>query len=178
MMRVLIAVIGNTGNEPEALRQVLESFGCLVLTKYIGRPNNFISVLNGAIPFDPDFVILSCHGQDGEIIMPVLGDFVYTEDEPRGNFSPSEISQHLHLTEKVIISTGCTTGTSELAATFSKCNVYIAPDNYVEGNAVLLFVVDFFYQIVQKKCSIYDAWNHARALDAETSQIVFYSKTS
>jgi len=176
MNRVLIAVLGDAGNEPEALRQVLETFGCLVLTKYIGRPNDFVAVLGGLAPFDPDIVILSGHGEDGKIIMPVLGGSVYAEGEPRGNFSAAEINRYLKLAGKIIISTCCTTGAADLAAAFSKNNIYIAPSSYVEGNAVLLFVVDFFYQMIQNKLSVEAAWDHARALDEETSLFSLFGK--
>lgn len=174
-MRVLITVFGNTGNEPEALRQILESFGCLVLTKYVGRPNDFISVLAGMNYFDPDVVILSGHGESGQIIMPVLDRSVYAECEPKGNFSAAEINQYLKLTGKIIISTCCTTGMGDLASAFSRENAYIAPADYIEGNAVLLFLVDFFYQVVQRNLTIEDAWNHARSLDEETALFSFYN---
>lgn len=176
-MHVLITVFPNAGNEPEALRQVLESFGCLVLIKYVGRPNDFISVLTGTNHFDPDVVILSGHGEDGKFIMPVLDRPVYTEDEPKGNFSSDEINQYLKLTGKTIVSTCCTTGSEDLAAVFSKENVYLAPVDYIEGNAVLLFMVDFFYQIIQRNLTIEDAWNHARSLDKETALFAFYKNS-
>lgn len=172
MLRVLIAAIGDS-SEAEAIRQALESFGCLVLTKYIGRPNDLIAVLNGKIPFDPDVVILSGHGEDGTIVIPVLADPVYTEHEPKGNFSSAEITRYLKLTGKTIISTCCTTGAEDLSAVFSKKNVYIAPADYIEGNAVLLFLVDFFYQIIQRKLPVEDAWNHAHSLDTETALFTF-----
>jgi len=173
-MRVLIAVFANAGNEPEALRQVLESFGCMVLTKYVGRPNDFISILGGIDHFDPDAIILSGHGKDGKFIMPVLDSSVYTEDEPKGDFSSVEINQYLSLAGKTIVSTCCTTGMGELASAFCKENVYIAPVDYIEGNAVLLFMVDFFYQIIQRNLTIEDAWKHARSLDEETAQFTLY----
>ena len=173
-MRVLIAVLPSAGNEPEALRQVLESFDCLVLTKYVGRPDDFVSVLTGMEDFDSDVIILSGHGENGKFIMPVLGDSVYAENEPKGNFSYEEINQYLKLSDKTIISTCCTTGTSDLAAVFSRENTYIAPADYIESNAVLLFMVDFFYQIIQRNLTIEGAWSHARSLDQETAQFTFY----
>lgn len=173
-MRVLITVFPNAGNEPEALRQILESFDCLVLTQYIGRPNDFISVLGGIKHFDPDVIIISGHGEGGTFIMPVLDNSVYTKNEPKGNFSSAEIREYLKLTGKTIISTCCTTGASDVAAVFSKENVYIAPADYIEGNAVLLFMVDFFYQIIQRNQTIEGAWNHARSLDEEAAQFAFY----
>lgn len=173
-MRVLIAAFPNSGNEPEALRQALEAFGCFVLIRYIGRPNDFIAVLSGTNHFDPDVVILSGHGEDGTFIMPVLGSSVYHEDEPKGNFSSAEISQYLKLSGKTIISTCCTTGATDLAAVFSRENIYIAPSDYIESNAVLLFAVDFFYQMIQRGLSVEDAWDHAHSLDQETAIFTFY----
>ena len=65
MNTVLIAAIGSTGNEPEALRQTLEAFGYFVVTKYIGRPADLTDILGGRLPLEPDFLVLSCHGRDG-----------------------------------------------------------------------------------------------------------------
>jgi hypothetical protein len=39
---VIIADFGNTGNEPEALRQALEYYGYTVLKRNIGRPDDVI----------------------------------------------------------------------------------------------------------------------------------------
>lgn len=47
MKKVLIVMIGNVGSEPEALRQSLENFGYFVAVQGMGRPNDFISLLNG-----------------------------------------------------------------------------------------------------------------------------------
>ena len=95
MKNVLIVVIGNTGSEAEALRQSLEAFGYFVAIKYIGRPNDFVSVLKGELVFEPDSIILSCHGDDGEILMPLLGENVYEPNEPRGNMSGTDIERYL-----------------------------------------------------------------------------------
>ena len=84
---ILILVIGSTGNEPEALRQSLEYFGYFVAVKYIGRPNDLISVLKGDLPFETDCIILSCHGENGEMLMPVLGDDVYEAVEIEAKYS-------------------------------------------------------------------------------------------
>jgi len=144
---ILILVIGSTGNEPEALRQSLEYFGYFVAVKYIGRPNDLISVLKGDLTFDADCIILSCHGENGEIIMPTLGDDVYETDEPRGNISASDTDKYLNLKNKLILNLGCTTGEKALAKAFSKQNTYIASDDYTEGNAALYFAISLFYEI-------------------------------
>ena len=176
MKNILIVVIGNTGNEPEALRQSLENFGYFVATKYIGRPNDFISVLNGNLFFEPDCIILSCHGEDGRIIMPVLGEDIYESDEPRGNLSASDIDKCLKLHGKLIINLGCTTGEKTLAKVFSKQNIYIAPDDYIEGNAALYFAISLFYEMSKDNVQLKEAYKVAKANDSETRLFQFFDR--
>ncbi len=168
MKNILIVVIGSTSNEPEALRQTLEYFGYFVAVKYIGRSNDFISVMNGDLLFSPDCIILSCHGENGEIIMPVLGDDIYEPDEPKGNMSSSDILKYLTLQGKLILNLGCTTGEKTLAKAFSKQNTYIAPDDYIEASSALYFAISLFYEMSKDGVQLQDAYKIAKANDKET----------
>lgn len=168
MKNVLIVVIGNTGSEAEAVRQSLESFGYFVAVKYIGRPNDFVSVLNGDLIFEPDAIILSCHGEEGEILMPLLGENVYEPNEPRGNMSASDIDKYLKLQDKLILNLGCTTGETAIAKAFSKQNTYIAPDDYIEGNAALYFAISLFYELSKEGARLEEAFKVAKANESET----------
>ena len=171
MKTVLIAAF-DTGNEPEALRQSLEYFGCFVVLKYIGRPADLMDILSGNLPLEPDFLILSCHGESGGLIMPELGEEVYRPDEPRGRFGAVEVTQHLRLSDKVILNLGCTTGQEPLASTFSAHNTYIAPTDYVEGNSALIFAIRFFYELVQNGRAVPEAYEAARGIDSEANLFV------
>lgn len=174
MQKILIVNLTDTGSEPEALRQTLEYMNFFVGMKNIGRPKDFIDVLTGASPFEPDYIIISCHGDDGNIIMPVLGESVYLKDEPRGDFSCKEITQFLNISGKTIINLGCTTGRSDLAAAFSKNNTYIAPKDYIEGNAALFFTIKLFYELISRPCDIKTAYLAARETDDETRLFCMY----
>ena len=175
MKNILILVIGGTGNEPEALRQALEYFGFFVAVKYIGRPKDFMAVLGGETVFDPDCIILSCHGEDGEIIMPVLGEAVYEADEPRGNMTVSDIDKYLHLQGKLILNLGCTTGEKAMATAFAKQNTYIASNDYTEGNAALYFAVTLFYELSKDGVTVAEAFKKAKSTDSETQLFQIYS---
>ena len=175
MKNILILVIGGTGNEPEALRQALEYFGFFVAVKYIGRPKDFMAVLGGETVFDPDCIILSCHGEDGEIIMPVLGEAVYEADEPRGNMTASDIDKYLNLRGKLILNLGCTTGEKAMATAFAKQNTYIASNDYTEGNAALYFAVTLFYELSKDGVTVADAFKKAKSTDSETQLFQIYS---
>lgn len=174
MQNVLIVNLLDTGNEAEALRQTLERMNYFVCVKNIGRPNDLIDILEGKTPIDPEFIIISCHGDGGKIHMPVLADFVYLENEPRDDFSSKEISQYLKLSEKTIINLGCTTGCDNTAAAFSKRNIYIAPNGYVEGNAALFFTIRLFYEMTSKQFDINAAFTIARKTDDETRMFCLY----
>lgn len=172
---VLIAAFGSIGNEVEVFRQTLEAFGYLVIVKYIGRPNDFITILEDCFPVKYQYLVLSCHGDDGQFIMPVLGDGIYTPDEPRGNFSDIEIERYLKLKEKIIISSGCTTGMPDISRVFGRENCYIAPKDYIEGNAAILFVIRLFYELIKGEL-LEVAFKIAKCMDEETELFVLKEK--
>lgn len=151
---ILIVAMGDVGNEPEALRQVLENFGYFVMMYYIGRPNDFRRVLRGEIPFEPDCIILSCHGEDGGFVVPILGEDIYEKDEIRGNYTPADVEADLQIKDKLVVSLGCTTGQEEMCKAFGKDNLYIAPVDYVQGDAALFLAVKLFYELKRKENQI------------------------
>ncbi len=174
MRTVLIIDLNDTGSEAEALRQALEGFNYFVCVMHIGRPNDFIDILGRNIPIDPDFVIISCHGDDGKIHMPRLADFVYSANELRDDFSSAEVERYLKLSQKTIINLGCTTGEDNLAKAFSKNNAYIAPCDYIEGTAALFFALRLFYEMASKGCDLKAAYVTARETDDETRRFCLF----
>ncbi len=176
MNTVLIAAVDGTGSEPEALRQMLEVFGFFVATKYVARPRDMIGILEDQLPFHADYLIISCHGENGSILMPQLGERIYEPDEPRGNFSVAEIERYCKLSGKTILNLGCTTGQSDISNVFARNNQYIAPTDYVAGNSALYFAVRFFYEISQNGRTVHDAWQLAAKTDEETEYFAYYSK--
>lgn len=170
---IIIVDMRDTGQEPEALRQVLESFGCLVMMVPVGRPNDFRKVLQGKIPFDADCIIFSCHGDKGGFLTPELAEEIYEEDEVRGIYSAKEVEQDLLLKDKLIISLGCTTGYEEMCQVFGRDNRYIAPTDYLEGKAAIYFSVKLFYELIRQESPNQDgllerAFELAKENDDET----------
>lgn len=168
---VLIAVIGNVGSEPEAMRQALENFGYTVILKMVGRPRDLTEILEGAFPIDFNYLILSCHGEAGSIVMPELDERIYLPNEHRGNFSAAEIARSMRLEGKTIINSGCTTGSKEMCNVFSQKNIYIAPRDYVEGNAAVFFMIHLFYEL-SKGTPLVEAVAKARQTDGETGLFI------
>ena len=175
METVLIAAVDGTGSEPEALRQTLEVFGFFVATKYVARPKDMVDILEDKLPFPWDYLIISCHGENGAIIMPLLAESIYEPDEPRENFSAAEIEHYCKLSGKTVLNLGCTTGQENIAGVFAKHNQYIAPTDYVSGNSALYFAVRLFYEIAQNGRTVHVAWQLAANTDEETGFFAYYS---
>lgn len=177
MKKVLIVAFNDAGNESQALRQVLELYGFLVLIKYIGRPNDFIDVLEDKVELNADYIIISCHGEDGRIIMPKLHESIYLQDEPKHDFSSTEIEMYIKLSNKIIVNTGCSTGNKNMMDVFSKNNnTYIAPTDYIDGNAVFIFAVNMFYSL-SRNIDVFTSFNKARQLDNDTGCMIMSLKS-
>ena len=167
---VAIIDMGNTGKESEALRQSIEFLGYVVVMYLVGRPQHFIDILSGDTITQFDFIIISCHGDDGEIIMPELGEDIYFPNEPRKNFGFNEIDKYLSLENTCIINLGCSTGNENMSKAFAKNNnIYIAPTDEEEGDSGFIFTVLLFYCIARYGFDIETAYKKASSIDSETN---------
>jgi hypothetical protein len=176
-LTVALVVGENCDGEATAIRFALENFGARVITFFIGRPNDFVEILNGKLLYDDvSHIIFSFHGKKGKFLMPILGKDIYENDEPRGNFGANEIEKFANLNEKIILTTGCTLGTKTLAKAFlnSKCKVFIAAKDYIEGNSALFFIIRFYYEILTNNRKITEAFEISKATDSETKLFQFY----
>lgn len=170
---------GSTGGSPYMIRQVLESFGVRVIMHDIGRPDDFIDLISGDYYIDSDYIILEFHGDEGKICMPELGEEYYHPDEPRGDFDKGEIEKYFKLKDVFVINLGCTLGRPELALSFIKsgCKVYIGARDYVDGISSDMFVIRFFYEMIQNGRSEKEAFEIAKNTDKETDFFDWYEKS-
>lgn len=169
----------DTGNEYEAIRQSLEYFGFSLLLKLIGRPNDFVKLLQGNDPVwnALPWWIYSVHGEEGRFIMPTLADDVYTPNEPCSGIGASDILAIGPTPNISILNTGCTLGHPQLVQAFLQKGVqtYIGTPAYVEGNAALLFVTRFFYELTKEQVP-YTAFEKAQRQDEETGLFCWYGR--
>lgn len=121
-------------------------------------------------------IILSFHGDEGKFIMPELGEDVYEEEEPRGNFGLREITRFAKLDGRIVIGNGCSLGDPALAKAFLNCGcrIYIGPDDYPVGNSALMFILRLFYEMIENNKSVKESYQIARSMDDELSMYQFY----
>ncbi|EGL17883.1 MULTISPECIES: hypothetical protein [unclassified Paenibacillus] len=177
VMNVALVCGPDCDMEVQAIRSTLEYFGARVFTYWIGRPNDLIDLISGKDLYpNTDLIILCFHGDEGQFIMPELGESIYEPGEPKGNFGPEEIRRFAKLAGKTVIGTGCSVGKPETARAFldSGCEVYIGPNDYPDGNDALMFVLRLFYDLIQNKRSVKEAFQNAKSLDAEMDMYQLY----
>ncbi|HZG15258.1 MAG TPA: delta-aminolevulinic acid dehydratase [Candidatus Bathyarchaeia archaeon] len=176
-MNVALVCGPNCDMETQAIRSTLEYFGARVFTYWIGRPNDFISVLSGQDIYNgTDMIILNFHGDEGKFLMPELGADVYEESEPREDFGPDEILRYAKLNGKTVVSNGCSLGEETLARAFLDCGckIYMGPKEYPDGNDALMFLIRFFYEIIQHAKSVEEAFMIARSMSDDLSMYEIY----
>lgn len=176
-MRITLAVGPNCELEAFSLRSVLEYYGARVYMHWIGRPNDLVGIISGKTRDKSDYLILCFHGEEGQFILPELAEDVYEENEPRTcYFGAEEVLKHARLEGVHVLATGCTLGDKTLAEAFKRCKAesYIAPKDYVDGNASLLFVLMFMYEQINSSSTQKTAFERAKAIDDETGLYQLY----
>ncbi|MGE6260472.1 delta-aminolevulinic acid dehydratase [Heyndrickxia sporothermodurans] len=175
---VSLVVGPNCDMESYALRSTLEYFGARVTVHWIGRPNDLVDVLSGVDRENKvDYLILNFHGDEGRFCMPELGEDVYEEEEPRGEFFDKQhVMQWAKLKNVKTIAAGCTLGVRSLATAFleSGCDSYMGPDDYIDGNSNLMFITRFFYELINNNKSQQEAFEIAKSIDQETLMYQLY----
>ena len=162
---VSIIAVGDS-KEATALREALENFGYRVDMHWVGSRKEFLEILSGNIATN-NTVILSVHGIEEGIYMP---------DEKA--VSADDIAKIANLKDKTVINFGCITGKDNFVKSFiknGKASVYIAPEDYPEGSAALLFGIVMFYELSRNK-TIEEAVEKASSLDNETKIFKLFKK--
>ncbi len=170
LLSIQIIDIQGTGNETEAIRQVLEYYGARVSRTLIGRPRHLLQALHNC---DPGHLILCCHGSGGKIMMPELAEEIYDASEPKGDIAPDELAKHPLRLPKLILTTGCelaTEGWSDLWFQ-SGAHEYIAPGSEIDGNTMLQFVLHFYFEVLVQKKSTADAHQGAQQIAEHANHI-------
>ena len=165
---ILLIVGDQCTLEGLAIRNALEYFGYKVQVRYIGRPHDFLNSLS--MENKVDFLVICNHGQDGGFVMPELGEDVYLSDEPRGLIQISDLTNRVKLKDAIVLSTACGIGYEPMSKVFLEggARAFIAPGDYVEGNAGLFFMLQYFYMYLLENNSDH-AFKSAASVDNETA---------
>lgn len=151
--------------EGAALRPLLECLGIGVELVRVGQARHLAAAL--AAPPVP-YVVLSCHGDEGRIVLDELADEVQ-QWQPFGPLvEPADVRSVAELHGAVVIATGCDLADSAMAEAFldSGASDYVAPAGAPFGYASVLAPALLFYDLTEQR-TLDEAMTALRAHDGE-----------
>lgn len=179
--RLPISIVALPDSDPEAqaMRAVLEGFGCVVTIHWIGIPSDFLKVL-GQGESAPRYLLISGHGDEEKgYYLGEYADFIDTT-MLRDQYMPAQvIAPVVNLPGCTVVSSACASGVEAMGRAFvhtGRINAYIGCRDYPNGTSMLAFLVNFFYFVLRKKLPDRDAWQRAMAVtdEPELDQMSFY----
>jgi hypothetical protein len=162
-----IDLIDLGGGFARPLRDGLEAFGVQVNYLRVGQPRHLVAALDGTRPIAP-YVILSCHGDEGRILMEDVAEELAGFQPFNGDVGPDRVREHFHLPGSVTLVTGCDTGDPALADAFldAGAGIYVAPRGAPFGYASMFAPLFFFYELTELRTPL-AAVERLRAHDDE-----------
>lgn len=157
------------GTEGVALRAALEQFQIQVRRFPVGQARHLLKVLSGD-EAAARHVILSCHGDEGGIVLPELAEQFEAMQPVHGVLTAEKLRGRVHLPGRVVIATGCQTGNPELAHAFldGGCAAYIGPADGPYGDTVVVAMVLLFHELMRGR-TLADSMARVRSYDDELS---------
>lgn len=174
MRKILDLIVIDNDLESLALRSALEYWGVKVNLYLIGKPQDFVDLLAGGNL--SKCVFISSHGDDKGFLFQELAEEV-AKGQPFNEILDSEkLSSFLRLDNNIVVSNACKTGVDEFGNIFlSKgAKYFIAPEDYPEGDASLIFAVNFYYWLFVKNLNVEEAFEKAKNMDSETSMFQLF----
>ena len=162
-----IDLIDVESGEAVALRGVLELLGVRVRRFPVGQARHLVRALGGEA--SAPYVVLSCHGDEGRVLLPELAGEIERFQPVHGSIGPDELRRIAKLSPAaVVISTGCDTGTEELASACfdGGAAAYVAPSGAPFGYASAFAPLFLFYELTEGR-SLEPAVERLRGHDRE-----------
>ncbi|MEU9167243.1 hypothetical protein AB0D34_05540 [Streptomyces sp. NPDC048420] len=171
-----IDLIDIGGGFAHALRDGLEVFGVHVNHLRVGQPRHLVAALDGTRSI-ASYVIVSCHGDEGRILMEDLAEELAGFQPFNGAVGPDLVREHLRLPGSVTLVTGCDTGEPALAEAFldAGASIYIAPRGAPFGYASVFAPLFFFYELTERRSPV-EAVERLRAHDDELAMWQLYRR--
>jgi hypothetical protein len=173
MIRLHLLVIG-TGLEAHALRSVAEYWGADVTVTWVGNSGQIVAYLSQSPPHD--VIVLSGHGDEHGLLLPGLVEEIRSHYPYHSVIRPEDFADFLHLKGNTVINTSCLGGMPSLAKVFLErgASFYIGPIDYPEGNATLMYILEFLYSYLRNNQCVEDAHLKASSHDDDRKQFALY----
>jgi hypothetical protein len=135
--------------QAEAVRAALEQFDVRVTLVRIGQARHLVATLSDI--GNAEYVVLSCHGRDGDIPIPELTEELEAQQPFHRRLTAEVIARYARFNGALVISTGCGTSTTWMGEAVMGCGAagYVAPRGEPFGYAAFFAVTFLFYELTQ-----------------------------
>ena len=164
-------------NELIALRSTLEYWEVKTNIFWIGQPKHIVEVLNGENTRSKH-IVLGGHGESKGFNMVELERKLSMSQPFTTLMTPKDVENNLVFKGNVVVSSACMTGSQEMADAFLNkgADIYIAPNDYPDGNAALYFLNSFYYYLFCKDLPVKEAFSRAKARDKCMAMFKLFEK--
>ena len=130
---------------------------------------------------DADYIVVTCHGDDGGIIFEELAPGVLGPDQPfEARVGPEQIRSRVRLSGQAVICTGCSQGTDAMAGAFLDAGAghYVAAAGDPEGWSGPLLLTLLLHEALVRGSPIPEAMRRVTAYDGELRRFRLWSASS
>ena len=150
MVKVHILEI-ESGLEAHAIRYAAEYWGAFVTVTWVGNSAQVVEFLSNKP--DHDVIVISGHGDERGLLLPELVKEIRSEYPYNYVIRPEDFAKFLKLDGNTIINASCACGVQSMADVFlaGGTRYYIAPNDYPQGDASLMYLLNFMYEYMQNE---------------------------
>ncbi|MEH2180232.1 hypothetical protein [Nostoc sp.] len=128
---------------------------------------------------DHDVIIISGHGDERGLLLPELVEEIRSNYPYNDVICPEDFAQFLKLDWNIVVNASCMCGVQPLADVFlaGGAGYYIAPNNYLEGNASLMYLLNFLYEYMQNEQNVDSAHSASSAHSDDRRQFTLFKSS-
>lgn len=131
--------------EAQALRATAEALGFVVSVTWVGNSGQIVDFLSQEPSHE--LIFICGHGDERGVLLPPLAEEVKARFPFDDVITPSDFGSFVRLRGNVVLSSGCVTGTEEMARAFLEngAECFIGAADYPDGDEALLFCLHFLF---------------------------------
>jgi hypothetical protein len=145
-----------------------------VTVTWVGNSGQVVEYLSQSPPHE--VIVISGHGDERGLHLPELAEAIRDHYPYHDIIRPEDFASFLQLAGNIVINTSCFGGMPSLAQVFLErgAKYYIGPLDFPEGDAALMYALEFFYHYLRNNQCVEEAHRNASNHDDNRKQFELY----
>ena len=144
-MKTVHIVCVECAPEAYAIRGAAEAFGAAVTVTWVGNSDQIVEYFASGPTHD--LIVIAAHGDERGLLLPPLAEELRGKYRYFDHIAAADFASFARLRGNVVLNTSCCGGAPALANAFLAAGAgqYIGHPGYPDGNAALLYAIQFVY---------------------------------